>query len=91
MKSTRISSDRHKPTILSKHSERSDELDTRCVHRDEDHAVLAVPKKQVETPELYMEDGERHILSDAWSQCAALICSTLSVQIWLGVGPRLHH
>lgn len=34
-------------TILSKHGERSDELYARCVHGDQDHTVLAMPKKQV--------------------------------------------
>lgn len=40
-------SDRHDPTILSKHGERSDKLYTWCVHWDEDHTVQAMPKKQV--------------------------------------------
>lgn len=44
---TSKSSTRDNPTILSKHSERPDELHTRCVQWDEDHAVLAVPKKPI--------------------------------------------
>lgn len=34
------------PTILSKHSQWPNELHPWCVHRDEDHTVLAVSKKQ---------------------------------------------
>lgn len=40
---------------MSEHGEWSDELYARRVHRYEDHAVLAVPEKEVQTTPLNNE------------------------------------